>query len=114
MDNNEIIEAVEQIDNAEKVVKRDWLMYIAIIIMLVGVGLVLNESRICKNPYDNMIQKFLDGKGINYTYVKLEVYQNNSDVLPIISLDLIGQGKIVRNYTYNPIGEINLSAILVK
>ena len=68
----------------------DWIGIVAIIIMIVGCYLLYHEQQVCKNPFKNMVDGFLNDEGIEYSYVTISIYKNNTDAYPIKSFDLIG------------------------
>jgi len=77
--------------------KFDWLLWLAIIIMLVGCYLVIQESQVCKTPFKQIIDKQLkeDFKdfpqvNISYSYARLDIYSSSNDITPITSYDVVG------------------------
>jgi len=72
-----------------------WLGVIAVVIMLVGCYLVIQETKVCKNPYRDMIDKYIGGElKLNYSYATISVYNTPYDEVPLITLDLIGTKEI--------------------
>jgi ABC-type transport system involved in Fe-S cluster assembly fused permease/ATPase subunit len=81
--------------------KRDWLMYLAIIIMLVGCYLTINETKYCKDPYRYMIDSYIQkeyGGFISYNYATIEIFNNESFLM---SFDLIGSKDVATRYRNN-------------
>lgn len=61
--------------------KLDWLGVIAIIIMIVGTYLVVQEGKTCKSPFKNIIDKELKDNKINYSSAILYVYDKEGLVV---------------------------------
>lgn len=74
--------------------KVDWLMYIAIIIMLVGCYLVIQELNVCKHPFEKIIDKQLKADygdaAPDYEYAKLDIYLESDDLFAFTSYDVVG------------------------
>ena len=77
--------------------KLDWIGIIAIVIMLVGCYLVVQEGKDCKDPYRSMIDAYLvDELKLNYSYAIISVYATPNDAIPLATFDLIQQRLKIR------------------
>lgn len=91
-----------------------WLGFIAIIIMLLGCYLVIQETKACKNPYRDMIDKYLaEDLKLNYSYAVITVYNTPYDMVPLATLDLIGEREI-EVYGFDKNLSVNVSNYLIK
>jgi len=85
--------------------KLDWIGIIAIIVMLVGCCLLIQEKKYCEDPFGNILIPYLEEKNItSYSLVVISVYENHGDPIPIERIELFSKPK-----PYFPNVNINLS-----
>ena len=67
----------------------DWIGIIAIIVMLLGCYLLIQEHKACEDPLKNIILPYLKEKNITeYNSIKINVYKFHGDSIHLESIEL--------------------------
>lgn len=56
--------------------KIDFLGCVAILVLLVGIYFLIQETQACSDPYAKLIEPYIKDKNISYDYSELAFYKN--------------------------------------
>jgi|TARA_R100001530_G_scaffold34477_3_gene26944 hypothetical protein len=74
------------------------LFIIAIVIMIIGCGLLIREYNMCQNPIENIVVPHLEKEGItDYELIQLNIYQSVGDIAPVDIIKYYSDSYVPKN-----------------
>ena len=74
------------------------LFIIAIIVMVIGCGLLIKEYKMCKSPIKNIIEPYLEKEGIpDYELIQIDIYRNVEDIIPVDTIKYYSDSYVPKN-----------------